>query len=63
VPGGAGAAGCVEPCAPQGGFLDGKASIPHDVNNFPDGLHPNERGHRAMAKLLKTELDRLGWLP
>jgi len=33
------------------------------VNNFPDGLHPNERGHRAMAKFLKTELDRLGWLP
>jgi lysophospholipase L1-like esterase len=49
--------------AAGGGFLDGKDAIPHDVNNFPDGLHPNERGHRAMAKFLKTELDRLGWLP
>jgi lysophospholipase L1-like esterase len=54
-----------EVCAAAGkAYLDGKAAIPNDVNYFvPDGMHPNKRGHRAMAKFLKTELDRLGWLP
>jgi len=51
-------------CTEAGGtYLDGKDAIPNSLSYFPDGLHPNERGHRAMARFLNAELNQLGWLP
>jgi lysophospholipase L1-like esterase len=51
-------------CTAAGGaYLDGKAAIPNDLRHFPDGLHPNERGHRAMARFLANEIKGLGWFP
>ena len=51
-------------CTAAGGeYLDGRVAIPNNVLFFPDGLHPNQRGHRALAKFLKAEMERLGWLP
>ena len=44
-------------------YLDGRVAIPNNVLFFSDGLHPNQRGHRALAKFLKAEMERLGWLP
>jgi lysophospholipase L1-like esterase len=51
-------------CTAAGGtYLDGKAAIPNAPAYFIDGLHPNARGHRAMARFLKAELGQLGWIP
>jgi lysophospholipase L1-like esterase len=36
--------------------------VPHDPAFFVDGLHPNDRGHRAMATFLLRALRQLGWL-
>ena len=43
-------------------YLDGTLAVPHDPSFYVDGLHPNDRGHRAMATFLLGELRRLGWL-
>jgi len=43
-------------------YLDGLQAVPNDPAFFLDGLHPNDRGHRAMATFLLGELRHLGWL-
>ncbi len=51
-------------CAARGAVvLDGLAAIPHDAMHFDDdGVHPNDRGHRAMAYYFWWHLRALGWL-
>ena len=44
-------------------YLDGKEVIPNDASYFVDGLHPNERGHRAMSTFLTRGLRELEWVP
>jgi len=44
-------------------YLEGKDAIPHSTAYFSDGLHPNDRGHRAMGAFLVRSLRQLGWLP
>jgi lysophospholipase L1-like esterase len=44
-------------------YLDGKDVIPNDPAYFFDGLHPNERGHRAMSSVLARRLREIGWTP
>lgn len=44
-------------------WLDGKIAIPNDLQHFPDGLHPNDLGHDALASYLRNALTQLGWLP
>ena len=43
-------------------YLEGKDAIPNDPAYFVDGLHPNDRGHRAMAAFLHRQLVALGWI-
>ncbi len=52
-----------EVCEAHGGaYLEGEDAIPHSLAYFPDGLHPNDRGHKMMGKFLLRALDELGWL-
>jgi hypothetical protein len=50
-------------CAARGdAYLDGKDAIPNNPAYFLDGLHPNDRGHKAMGAFLLRQLRALGWL-
>jgi hypothetical protein len=50
-------------CAARGdAYLEGKAAIPNNPAFFVDGLHPNDRGHKAMGAFLLRQLRTLGWL-
>jgi len=50
-------------CAARGAaYLEGKDAIPNDPAYFVDGLHPNDRGHKAMAAFLLRQLRALGWI-
>lgn len=51
-------------CASKGfPYIEGKNAIPNSTAYFPDGVHPNDAGHRLMGIWLKNELTTLGWLP
>jgi lysophospholipase L1-like esterase len=43
-------------------YLEGKDAIPNDPAYFVDGLHPNDRGHKAMGRFLLLQLRALGWI-
>jgi lysophospholipase L1-like esterase len=50
-------------CAGHGdAYLEGKDATPHDPAYFVDGVHPNDRGHKAMGAFLLRQLRTLGWL-
>src|SRR5262245_42840279 len=50
-------------CAAHGAaYLEGKDAIPNDPTYFVDGVHPNDRGHKAMAAFLLRQLRALGWI-
>jgi lysophospholipase L1-like esterase len=42
-------------------YLDGKTAIPNLPTFFVDGLHPNDKGNRAMGAFLVRQLHGLGW--
>ncbi len=44
-------------------YIDGRDAIPPGPRYFPDGLHPNDAGHRLMGKWLRDQLAARGWLP
>jgi lysophospholipase L1-like esterase len=44
-------------------YLEGKDAIPNDPAYFVDGVHPNDRGHKAMGAFLLRQLRALGWIP
>jgi lysophospholipase L1-like esterase len=44
-------------CTAAGGVtLDGLAAVPHAPAYFADGVHPNDRGHAALAQFLARAL-------
>ena len=43
--------------------IDGTLAIPHSLSDFPDGVHPNDRGHHTMGIYLARTLKALGWFP
>jgi lysophospholipase L1-like esterase len=43
-------------------YLEGLDAIPNDPAYFVDGVHPNDRGHKAMGTFLLRQLRTLGWL-
>src|SRR5262245_14467677 len=50
-------------CAARGvAYLEGKDAIPNDPAYFLDGVHPNDRGHKAVGSFLVRGLRALGWL-
>ena len=50
-------------CAARGdAYLEGKDAIPNNPAYFADGVHPNDRGHKAMGAFLLRQLRTLGWL-
>jgi lysophospholipase L1-like esterase len=50
-------------CTARGdAYLEGKDAIPNNPAYFADGVHPNDRGHKAMGTFLLRQLRILGWL-